>query len=836
MTHITHYDTREKNGLLSQIRDQVNIMEIAPEYGFDPGPNGKGYCIFCGYRKDRTLYISEDDQYFKCHHAGCEAKGDVFSFVMLAEGIDFPSAVDKLARKAGLPVVVDQKERIKLQHEDDRAKALEKFADYAHSQLPPEANAYLRSRGITEQYAEDHIIGFIRRGARFPGEAHELALLHAAGLVLPGGVVSEKWCNRIIIFFRAGGRIIYFVGRAIDDTLQPRLINPSLEEMGPKPVVKSRSGSEVWLTEGVFDFISLDQAGKPVRAILGGASPFKLPSQVKKAILGFDHDSAGAKFTLDFGIAFLGQGKQVEVLILPQDPGIKDINDCITRGISIDSLERRDFVEWAISNLKSNPLDFEKPVFAMLATMEPIAVERYIKKIKQVVGMGLQAIRGQVKCIKRNPTVPGLAPSIDVWFDATGKFIPPALATHLMERHYFALWQGDLLVYKDGVYGRGAEDLIDYQVANILGDQYRKHRAEEVIANIKARHKETVMLMDNATNIINVKNGLIDLFREGYPLLPHTPSHLSTIQLPVEYDPAATCPVFDNFLLEVVPRDAPDLVEEIFGYNLIYQNDFEIAAILHGHDALNGKSTLLKTQTALVGEKNVAAVSLGDIETDRFKAFNLVNKLINVYADLPPLALKGIGIFKSLVSGDYVSVEKKFGQAFNYRNKAKMIFSCNQLPRVQGAGPDYFRRLIIIPFTNSFKGMEDRTLEGRLTTPRELSGILNRALKGLHRLLMNEGRYSIPPSCQRALDAYKGELDPMLEFLIRYKIRRSDHRFMPGKDLYQLHQEWSKKNEQPQLSLMAFNKQIKEKLNPRSKRDANIRGWMIEVGEEQEEE
>ncbi|MDY0297005.1 MAG: phage/plasmid primase, P4 family [Acidobacteriota bacterium] len=833
---ITHGVTWEKCELVERIRNQVNIMEIAQEHGFDPGPTGKGYCIFCGYKKDRTLYVSEDEQYFKCHHAGCEAKGDVFSFVMLADGVDFPSAVDNLARKVGLSVVADPKDRIKLQHEEDRAKALDKFADFAHSQLTPEANAYLRSRGITEQYADEHKIGLIRRGARYSGEAHDLALLQAAGLVQPGGVVSEKWCNRIIFFFRAGGRIIYFVGRAIDDTLQPRLMNPSLEEMGPKPVVKSRSGSEVWLTEGMFDFVSLDQAGKPAMAILGGASPSKLPPQVKKTVLGFDNDSAGVNFTLKFGLEIFNQGKQVEVLILPQDPGIKDINDCITRGISIDSLERRDFVEWAISNLKSNPLDFEKPVFAMLSAMEPIAAERYFKKIKQESGLGLLAIRNQVKYAKGSTPNGAIIPDGESWFDMKGNFIPPELASHLMKRHYFALWQGDLLVYKDGVYGRGAEDLIDRQVADILGNHYRKNRADEVIANIKARHKETVTLMDDATNIINVKNGLIDLFQEGFPLLPHTPSHLSTIQLPVEYDPAATCPVFDNFILEVVPRDAPDLVEEIFGYDLIYQNDFEIATILYGPDALNGKSTLLKAQTALVGEKNVAAVSLGDIETDRFKAFNLVNKLINLYADLPPLNLKGIGIFKSLVSGDYVSVEKKFGQAFNYRNKAKMIFSCNQLPRVQGAGPDYFRRLIIIPFTASFQGKEDRTLEGRLTTPRELSGILNRALKGLHRLLMNEGRYSVPPSCQRALDAYKGDLDPMLEFFIRHKIKRSDHRFMPGKDIYQLYMEWSKKNEQPQLSLTAFNKQIKEKLNPRAKREANIRGWMIEVGEEQEEE
>jgi P4 family phage/plasmid primase-like protien len=824
-----------KNEEIEKIREQVNIMDVACDYGFEPGANGKGFCIFCKYQKDRTLYVAEDEQYFKCHHAGCEAKGDVFSFVMLAEGIDFPAAIDKLARKAGLPVIMDPKERAKLQLEDDRAKALDKFADFAHSQLTPEAIAYLQSRGITAQYINERKIGSFPRGAKFTGNAQELAQLQVVGLVQPGGIVSEKWCDRSLTFFRDGGRINYFVGRAINESVHPRLLNPSLKEMGPKPIVRSRLGNEVWLVEGVFDFLSLEQVGKAVMAILGGASPFKLPSQVKKAVLGFDRDQAGEKYTLDFGMNFLAQEKQVQVLILPDSPGNKDISDCTARGIDLDKLARQDFLEWAISRLKSNPHDFEKPVFSMLSAMEPIVAERYFNRVKQVAGLGLIAIRNQVKYAKQNAPSDAAVPERETWFDAKGTFIPPALASHLMLHHYFALWQGELFVYKDGVYVRGAEDFIDRQVSDTLGDSYRKHRAEEVLANIKARHKERETLMDDSTNLINVKNGLIDLFQQGFPLLPHTPSHLSTIQLPVIYDPSAKCPVFDLFLQQVAPNDADDLIDEILGYNLVYHNDFDIAIILYGPEALNGKSTALKVQIALVGEQNVAAVSLGDIETDKFKAFNLVNKIVNVYADLPLTNLKDIGIFKSLVSGDYISVEKKFGQSFKYRNKAKMIFSCNQLPMVQGAGPDYFRRLIIIPFTKSFKGREDRTLEGKLTTPRELSGILNRALKGLHRLLMNDGRYSIPPSCQHALDAYKGELDPILGFFMHFKIKKSDVRFIASKNLYQLYDDWRKKTDNLFLKFPAFSRQIREKLNPTARRESNVRGWMLEVGEEEEQ-
>src|SRR5207302_7003645 len=114
-----------------------------------------------------------------------------------------------------------------------------------------------------------------------------------------------------------------------------------------------------------------------------------------------------------------------------------------------------------------------------------------------------------------------------------------------------------------------------------------------------------------------------------------------------------------------------------------------------------------------------------------------------LYADLPDNILKSAGTFKMLTGGDSIMAERKFGHPFLFKNYAKLMFSCNKVPEVQEDSDAFFRRWIIITFPNKFEGAnDDRDMLSKLTTPEELSGIFNWALKGLKRLQQQGWQFS----------------------------------------------------------------------------------------------
>lgn len=110
------------------------------------------------------------------------------------------------------------------------------------------------------------------------------------------------------------------------------------------------------------------------------------------------------------------------------------------------------------------------------------------------------------------------------------------------------------------------------------------------------------------------------------------------------------------------------------------------------------------------------------------------------YGDLKSTKLSETGNFKVLTAGDSVTGEHKFGQPFKFRNFAKLIFSANLIPESDDKTDAFYRRWVIIPFDKRFgNGYEDTELANKLTTPEELSGLLNLALTGLQRLRAEGG-------------------------------------------------------------------------------------------------
>jgi len=132
--------------------------------------------------------------------------------------------------------------------------------------------------------------------------------------------------------------------------------------------------------------------------------------------------------------------------------------------------------------------------------------------------------------------------------------------------------------------------------------------------------------------------------------------------------------------------------------------------------------------------------------SDRFAKADLYGKMANIGGDLPAKDLSDTAAFRNLTGGDDNRAQEKYRNAFNFRNKAKMFFSANVLPRSPDDTYAYYSRWILLEFLNIFdprSGTGDPDLDSKLQTPEELSGLLNIALAGLDRLRSNGWRFQL---------------------------------------------------------------------------------------------
>jgi len=202
----------------------------------------------------------------------------------------------------------------------------------------------------------------------------------------------------------------------------------------------------------------------------------------------------------------------------------------------------------------------------------------------------------------------------------------------------------------------------------------------------------------------------------------------------VQYNPSAKCPNILRFLGQVLhPQDVFPAMQ-IFGYVLLKSSKFEKAFMLFG-SGNNGKSVFIKLIESFVGRQNTSHVALQDLDGDRFASADLYGKHVNVFADLKAIKLSSTGNFKTLVSGDSVRAQRKYGQPFSFRNHAKLVFSANKIPDSDDTSHAYYKRWLILAFERSFtEGTKDTDLIHKLITDDELSGLLNLALVGLRQL------------------------------------------------------------------------------------------------------
>lgn len=299
------------------------------------------------------------------------------------------------------------------------------------------------------------------------------------------------------------------------------------------------------------------------------------------------------------------------------------------------------------------------------------------------------------------------------------------------------------------------------------------------------------VIWDADTTVIPVQNGELAWNGNGWTLTPHIREHYRTTCIPVEYDPEARAPRFEQFLQEVFQGD-PDVIEksilicEMIGYTLTTSCEYEKFILLIGPGA-NGKSVLLDVIRLLVGPKQVVAVQPDQMD-NRFQRAHLCGKLANIVTEIKEGGEIDDAALKAITSGELTTADHKFKKPFDFQPFSTCWFGTNHMPHTRDFSDALFRRALIVEFNRVFQEHEqDKKLKQKLAD--ELPGILNLALTAFGGVIQR-GQFTIPESCVRAKGEWRTEADQVAQFIDEQCTLDKNAR-VPSGVLYGAYKSWA---------------------------------------------
>jgi len=390
-----------------------------------------------------------------------------------------------------------------------------------------------------------------------------------------------------------------------------------------------------------------------------------------------------------------------------------------------------------------------------------------------------------------------------------------ALGREIMKTETFkTLRQGDdIYHYKDGFYQQGGQTIIKEKLQEMLQGKISTHLKNEVIAAIQddTRIDNEEVFGEKNLHLLNLENGIYNT--KTHELLPHTPGIVTTVRVPVKYNPEADCPGIKKFLTEILDPDDISSMQELIGYTLYRKYSIhKIAMFIGGGE--NGKGVLIELLTRMLGNDNVANIEPYALTKNNFATAAMMNKLANLHADITNRALENTGMLKML-TGDWITCDRKFKEPVTFRNYAKMIFSGNQLPETTDKTHAFFRRILVFFFPNTFtveKGnRRDREeMIQEMTTEEELSGLFNYATEGLKRLL-DRGHFEKNISTEETEKQYRRMSSSIDGFIMDCIIQANDENtFIPKRILYQFYCVYCELNGLTKVSQRVFSSKFPE--------------------------
>ncbi|HNX81280.1 MAG TPA: DNA primase [Candidatus Omnitrophota bacterium] len=424
---------------LDEILGRVDIVELISGY-IPLKKSGRNFKAPCPFHNEKTpsFMVSPERQIYHCF--GCGESGNAFKFLMKYERLEFPEAVEHLAKKAGvvLPETRPQDSTVtnlltQLYTVNDLA--VQYYASNLISSAGVGARAYLSKRGITDDSIAhcklglaldkwDGLITYMRQ------KGVTLGVLEKAGLILAkdsGGGYYDRFRGRLIFpIFDIKGRPIAFGARVLDDSL-PKYINSCETPVYVKGknlygfhLAKDfvRDLDHVLVVEGYLDFLVPFQQGiGNIVASLGTALTSDQVRMVKRythnAVMIYDADQAGQMAALRSLDIFIEEEMQVRVASLPAgfDPDLF-VRKYGAEGFRLLVEKAENLFDFKLRLLKgkynADSIEGKARIASeMLSTIakfkHAVMQSEYVKKLADVLSVNEEALWSEIKKEKKRP-------------------------------------------------------------------------------------------------------------------------------------------------------------------------------------------------------------------------------------------------------------------------------------------------------------------------------------------------------------------------------------------------------------------------------------------------
>jgi len=416
---------------IEEVRERASIVQVVSEY-LPLTKRGHNHVGLCPFHSEKTpsFTVSEEKKIFYCF--GCNATGNVITFIMKKEGLEFPEAVRTLARRYGITI-----NEFKKEVPDEREAiygALKAAAEYFMLELRTpngaQSREYLKGRGVTGELAKQFSMGFapnkwdgLTNHLKKRGVSTEAA--HRAGLIVkrdnsPG--YYDRFRGRVIFpITDMRGRIIGFGGRTLDDKIQPKYLNSpespvfkkgeTLFGLSQSKEQIQKEGSVI-VVEGYFDLVALHKHGfRNSVATMGTA----LTPEHIKVLKGyastiyalFDSDEAGKSAAIRGLSLFLNEDVSCRAVLL--DKG-KDPDEFLKlsgpEALMEAVAEAPTLMEFYLRNLRDK-LNISAPegkkkyfgdALSYLSRIKDIAERgHYVSIVASTLGIGIDAVYDALK-------------------------------------------------------------------------------------------------------------------------------------------------------------------------------------------------------------------------------------------------------------------------------------------------------------------------------------------------------------------------------------------------------------------------------------------------------
>jgi DNA primase len=307
--------------VIDDVKQRLDIVQIVSEY-VKLQKSGRNYKSACPFHSEKnpSFFVFPERQSWHCFGA-CGTGGDIFSFIMKKEGVDFAQALRLLANKAGVTLVAQSTPQRQAQNKERERlfEINEAAAEYYHhvllnTSVAETARNYVTGRGLSPETVKNFQLGFAPEGwdtlkQYLKGKGYSEAELLATGLLVERDDKKnyDRFRNRLMFPIRnIQGNVLGFGGRALDDSLPKYLNSPQTPVFDKSSSLYGidraktaiRQKDQAVIVEGYIDVLAAHQHGySNVIASMGTAMTDKqlaiLKGLTRNLILALDADTAG---------------------------------------------------------------------------------------------------------------------------------------------------------------------------------------------------------------------------------------------------------------------------------------------------------------------------------------------------------------------------------------------------------------------------------------------------------------------------------------------------------------------------------------------------------------